>query len=178
MENMEIKDIFTTYWSQATLLLLGLGFLIKRLLDIKSKKLEINHSLFQQNILELVNKFSANYKKVELMWHQIAIYDVIDRKLTAKQLDNIVFPVMNDLDETIQELRMYFDDNQHKYFTDIKQNLLLIHGELSDIYSSVREDLTAIQKANNYSAAKTKVYAENKKILNSISEMIRKSFKS
>jgi hypothetical protein len=73
---MELKDIFTTYWSQVTLILLAVGYLIKRGLDIKSKKTEINHSLFQQNRISSVKTFFSKYAKTELMWNQLAIYEI------------------------------------------------------------------------------------------------------
>lgn len=92
---MELKDILTTYWSQITLLLVGIGYLIKRGLDIKSKKLEINHSLFQQNRLYAINRFFESYAKVELMWNQIAIYDIISQKLSPMEIDLLVFPTLN-----------------------------------------------------------------------------------
>ena len=45
---MNIADLFTTYWSQMTLILLGVGYFFKRWFDNKSKKIEINHSIYQQ----------------------------------------------------------------------------------------------------------------------------------
>jgi len=49
MEGGFIKEILTTYWSQTLLLLLGIGYLVKRGLDFRSKKKEINHSLFKNS---------------------------------------------------------------------------------------------------------------------------------
>ncbi len=64
---MKIEELFTTYWSQVTLLIIGIGYFIKRIFDQKSKKLEINHSLFQQNRINAVSKFLSTYAKTELM---------------------------------------------------------------------------------------------------------------
>lgn len=54
---MTLEQIFTTYWSQTTLILFGIGFLIKSSIDLSSKKTEINHNLFQQKKLESINSF-------------------------------------------------------------------------------------------------------------------------
>jgi len=58
-ELMTIKDLLTIYWSQFTLILIAIGslvfYFIKRHFDKSSKKIEINHSLFQQNRLNLNN---------------------------------------------------------------------------------------------------------------------------
>ena len=57
LNQMELKELFTTYWSQITLLLIGISYFIKRGFDIKTRKIEINHSLYQQNRLSTVNRF-------------------------------------------------------------------------------------------------------------------------
>jgi hypothetical protein len=86
---MTIEKILTTYWSQTTLILFGIGFLIKSSIDLKSKKTEINHSLFQQKKLELINSFFSNCGSTNQMWKDIPIYDILDQK----KLTNTFFQI-------------------------------------------------------------------------------------
>ena len=62
---MKLSDLFTTYFPQVTLILgavASLGFyFIKRGYDLKSKKVEIKHSIFQQNKLDSIKSFFSEY---------------------------------------------------------------------------------------------------------------------
>ena len=88
---MKLEDLLTTYWPQTTLFLtfiIGLiVYFIKRAFDTKSKKIEVNHTLFQQNRLAAVNRFFENYSKVATYWNQIPIYDVIYREVGHNQMN-------------------------------------------------------------------------------------------
>jgi len=92
-----IEKLLTTYWGQTTLILLAIAYFIKRIFDNKSKKIEINHSLFQQKRLKVLNDFYSNYAKTEFLWDHLAIYDILSNKLVAKEIDNIIWPILNDL---------------------------------------------------------------------------------
>jgi hypothetical protein len=102
------KDLFTTYGSFATLILLGLGYFIKRKYDLKSRKIETKYALeskkiennyffFQEGRIKAISRFFDNYSKVERMWHSFSIHKVIERELSASELDNVVWTSMNPL---------------------------------------------------------------------------------
>ncbi len=161
-----------------TLLLIGLGYFIKRGFDNKSKKIEINHTIYQQNRITAVNKFYENYAKAELMWNQIAIYDILSRKLSAKEIDKIIFPILNELDKDLLELRIYFTVKQHQYFNDLVENILSINGKLSNLYFDYNQDLTDTVKAIEFDFFKTDTLKKNNEILDKISQIIRETYKS
>lgn len=86
---MKLIELFTTYLSQLTLVLLAISYFIKRLFDNKSKKLEITYSLFQQNKIIAINNFFANYIKVEFLWNQLSHREALSYKITAKRIRHI-----------------------------------------------------------------------------------------
>ena len=174
---MEFTELLTTYWSQVLIVLAGLGYLLKRILDLRSKKTETNHSLFQQNRLSAVNRFFDNYSKSELMWNQIAIYDILERKLSAKEIDKIIFPVLNELDKNVLELMIYFNEKEMQNFKLIALNFKSINRALSSIYFDYDQDKTITNKSNEFALAKEKALISNEKILIKLASDIKKTFK-
>ena len=174
---MKFTELLTTYWSQVLIILAGLGYLLKRILDLRSKKIETNHSLFQQNRLSTVNRFFENYSKSELMWNQISIYDILNRKLSAKEIDKIIFPVLNELDKNLLELMIYFDEKEMRNFKIIVENIKSINQVLSNIYFDYDQDKTITNKSNEFALAKDKALLSNKRILIELAKSIKQTFK-
>ncbi len=170
-----LRELFTTYWSQMTLIFLGIGYLIKRILELTSRKKEINHNLFQDKKLDAVNSFFRAYAEVQQMWHGIAIHDILRGKIESKEIDIIVSPAINKLQTTVLELQIYFEQKEFAYFNLVYENMLDINKELSDLYF---EDLpiTIPQKVNRYYSYRNSKIIENDKILKQISFVIRNTF--
>ena len=175
---MELKELFTTYWSQITLLLLGLSYFIKRGFDIKSKKIEINHSLYQQNRLSTVNRFFENYAKAEMMWNQIAIYDILSRKFAPKEIDKLIFPTLNELDKNLLELMIYFEEPDYKKFKILVSNIKSINNKLSELYFDYDSKIKDTQKSTSLELIKIKVYRENEKILIDLNKIMKDIYKT
>jgi len=175
---MDFKELFTTYWSQITLLLLGISYFIKRGFDIKTKKVEINHSLYQQSRLSTVNRFFENYAKAEMMWNQIAIYDILSRKFAPKEIDNLIFPTLNELDKNLLELMIYFDDQDYLKFKTLASNVKSINGKLRDLYFDYDPKKTDTEKWNGFELIKNIVYLENEKILNDLNKVMKDIFRT
>jgi hypothetical protein len=174
---MTVKDLLTTYWSQVTLILLAIGFLIKRLLDIKSKKTEINHSLIQQNRITAVKNYFSIYAKTELMWQQLSIYEILDHKFPAKEIDKMIFPSLNALQEITIELKLYFEEDYQKYFEQLTNGIQSINGKLNGLYSNLKMDMTTTQKVIDYDGFKEEVFINNKVIMNELCSRIKYLFK-
>jgi hypothetical protein len=173
---MTIEQIFTTYWSQTTLLLVSLGFIIKSFIDLRSKKTEINHNLFQQKRLESANIFFSNCATTERMWKDIPIYDILENKLTSKEIDAYIFPHVNEVRRNVFELRIYFDAKEHNDFQLILKNMELINGKLSEQYFNYDKEINTITKANNFQYALDDILRENALIYERITNCIRKAF--
>jgi hypothetical protein len=173
---MEIQELLTTYWSQFTLLFLGVGYFVKRIFDSISKKREINHNLLQQNRLNAVNKFFASYAKTERMWRDLSLVPIFEYKIDTKEMDKIIFSPIDQLRMNILELQIYFPENEHKIFKDILKNALKINGELSSIYFNYDKETTVIVKSNNFGFFRDSKLKENEKLLVKLSVIIRKTF--
>lgn len=175
---MELKELFTTYWSQITLLLFGISYFIKRGFDIKSKKVEINHSLYQEHRLSVVNRFFENYAKAKLMWNQIAIYDILSRKFEPKKIDKLIFPTLNELEKNLLELMIYFDESDYKKFKILVYNVKSINRKLNELYFDYDPKITDTNKANDFELIKMKAYQENERILIDLNNVMKKTYKT
>ncbi len=173
---MTIKDMLTTYWSQITLILFGIGFLIKSSIDLSSKKTEINHSLFQQKKLESINSFFSNYASTAQMWKDIPIYKILERKMTAKEIDNYIFPLMNELRRNVVELKIYFKENEHKNFVSILENMHDIKGKLHEEYFHFGDNKTIIEKSNDFQCFRDEKLKENENIFKKITTKLQRDF--
>jgi len=174
---MNLEELFTKYWSQVTLLLLGIGYLIKRLLDIKARKKEINHNLFQQNKIDALGRFFSIYSKASQMWDHLSVFEILENKIAAKEIDKIIFPHLNNLEQSVFELKLYFDDDDHKLFENVSLNMLLINSKLCQLWMNFDEGYTIIQKSNDFGGFRGKVLRENRTIINELSTKVRLSFK-
>ena len=172
-----IHDLLTTYWSQITLLLLGIGYLIKRILDLVSKKREINHNLFQEKKLNSVNTLFQVYAEVEQMWTEIAIYDILDKKLSGKEIDEIIYPSLNRLKRVVLELQIYFEDEKHKFFNDILENTFDINRKLFQVYFDVNSNYSITQRADDFFMYKKNKLESNNLIFKIISNIMKDTFK-
>ncbi|WP_405604168.1 hypothetical protein [Polaribacter sp. Asnod1-A03] len=173
---MEIQELLTTYWSQFTLLLLGVGYFIKRVFDNISNKREINHNLFQQHRLNAINKFFTSYAKTERMWNDLSVIPIFEYKINTKEMDKIIFTPIDQLRMNILELQIYFPEKEHRIFKDILKNVLKINGKLNSIYFSYDKETTVTVKSNNFSFVRDSKLEENEKLLEKLSEIIRKTF--
>ncbi|MES2616795.1 MAG: hypothetical protein V4613_02895 [Bacteroidota bacterium] len=174
---MKIQDIFTTYWNQVILLLLGLGYLIKRVFDLRSKKSEINFNLFQQYRLNATNRFFSNFAKAELMWTHIAIYDIFSEKISVKDIDTLIFPSLNSLRESMHEVKIYYDKKTIELFEALESNMIQLNRLVSDLYFDYDPKKTVSIKANEYYFNKSKLEKENKITLDKIYNSVQNTFK-
>ncbi|WP_299761144.1 hypothetical protein [uncultured Pontibacter sp.] len=172
---MNLEKLFVEYWSQITLLLLAIGYFIKRFFDTKSRKVEINHTLFQQNRISAVNNFYSSYAKAKLMWEQLAIYEILSREIDPKTIDAVVFPSLNDLNKNLLEIKIYFDEEETNYFDELVKGLMSINGKLHALYYDTKP-LSA--RADDFYSFRTKVSEANSGVLKKLNQIIRASYGS
>lgn len=169
-----LKDLFVTYWNQITLLLLAVGFLIKRILDIQAKKNEINHSLFQQKRLDSVNTFFTNYSKIDHLWKSAMVWDILDNKINATEIDKILSPILSEIQRNTLELQIYFKENEHIKFSKISDNIHSINGKLQILYFS---GLSSSEKSKQFISFREEKSLENEKLFWEISNLLKVTFK-
>lgn len=175
---MKIMDFLTKYWSQIGVVLFGIGFIIRLLLESRYKKIEINHSLFQQNRINTVNSFFSYYAKAELMWNQIAYYSILEHTINVKEIDKMILPTMNDLNRTVLELKMYFNSKDHSYFQKLAEGFTFINGKLIKLYFNSSDDMNVIVKANEFTRYRDEILDKNKFVIDELCLRIRRAFKT
>lgn len=175
---MKVEELLTTYWSQTTLILLGIGYIIKKILDGISNKREFNHKLFQQYRLKAISDFFSSYAKTEQMLKDISIDKVLEYKVETKEMDKIVFTPIDELRKNILELRIYFpNEEEHSIFNEILENALKINAKLSAIYFNYDKETSPIVKSNNFRSFRDEKIAENNRLIADLSIIIRRTFK-
>ncbi len=194
MDYEELKKvtdlIFTTYWPQITLLLGGVAFFIQRRYEYKTKKIEINHTVFQQNRINAVNNFFKSYNDAKRMWHELSVFDVIDpSKVTGQTLDSAVQPKLVALELSLLQLRFYFKSDTYDLFLEVEKNFNKIYDALSEARIKLgnakatrgerdEEDVNPIPMSNIFVFAKAESFSANQKIIGQLCDLVRNDFKT
>lgn len=97
-----LKDILTTYWAQTVLVTATIGFLLKRVLELRAKKIEEKQSLFQTNRNAVIMRFMDNYVQLQGLYRQI-----LDVNFDVKKIES---------DEFIKLLSEKFEELYSSYF--------------------------------------------------------------
>ena len=113
---MKLQELLTTYWSQILLAVSIVGYFVQKIHELRLKNVETRHSLFQQNKINAIVKFISCYAKVEQIWQHIPYINIIENKYTAKQIDEMIWPQMNDLQSSQNELIIFLDKNDMVLF--------------------------------------------------------------
>jgi hypothetical protein len=171
-----VKEILTTYWSQAVLIVLGIAYFVKRILDNQSKKIEIKYSLFQQNRISAVNAFFSNYSKAEFMWHKIPHWDILQHKIKAAEIDEIVWPPLYALKQSLFELKVYFPGVDHKHFEELYNNFLKLNRNLLNANVDFSNSKTIKEQADEFTLLRDRIFRENTSVIDNLTEVIRKSY--
>jgi len=159
------------------MILFGLGYLIKKWLDTKTKKTEINHNLFQQKKLDSTNLFFANYATVVQTWKDISINEILERKYSVEEFDHYIFPKVNELRRNVFELQIYYIEKEHDDFQLILRNMEKIFKCLYEQYYNYDKKVSIITKVNRFQFALDKILEENASIYIKIIKHIKVSFK-
>jgi len=177
-EVINLSDtIFIRYGTYVTLIFAVIAYFIKRVYDYKSKKVEINHSIFQQNRIDAVNRFFINYNAAKAMWHELPFWDAVENTIPAKELDAKVQPVMRAIRLSLLELRLYFEPKTYALFVEIENGLNDIYGTLSELRGDYSESENKIVRGNRFSFSKDKNFRANDKLIEQVCDLIRENFK-
>lgn len=168
-----LKQLFTTYWAQFTLLLACIGFVVSKGYEYKTKKLEINHSLFQQNRLDAVSRFLKSLSKLDILFHNIPLYPIVTYELKPKEIDDMLLPAINDLKATTTELRLYFDEKIHTQFLQIASNTLNLNDVLLRLYFRPDPNMNYVERANVFTNAEKAYIDKNLDLLNNLCDDLR-----
>lgn len=171
-----IEKLLTVYWPQTTLLLVAVGYPIKRALDNKSKKIEINYTIFQQRRLEALQRFILAYSNIEQVWRVLNIDEIASRSITAKEIDNMIEPPLKEMKSSVLELQVYLDNKDFVLFEQILFNTNIYQSLLSNLYYNYETDKTHYQKLMNFRKESEPYLIRNKELIGKVNDIVKKTF--
>lgn len=125
---ISLKDLATIY-SGVTLAVLGvIGYFIKRYYDLKSKKVEIRHSLFQQNKITAITYYLSSYIHIDKLVHKMIVDDEI---LVPIQLEHDLVSATENFKISLMQLNLYLLPDEMKNYQTLYLNIegIWIHIE-------------------------------------------------
>ncbi|MFB9054616.1 hypothetical protein ACFFVB_16125 [Formosa undariae] len=174
---MKIDELLTTYWSQIILLLSFVGYFGKRLFDTKSKKREINHTLFQEHKIKSINDFYNFYAINKQMWYELPIYNVMKHQITPNELDKLISPSLNDLRKSVNKLQIYFDKNDFNTIKSVQDNINSINQKLTEIYFDIEKTPSVTVDVNEFQYFRDGKLDDNNKVFEKINKLLKKTYK-
>ena len=104
-----LKELLTTYWSQTILIIGGLGYIVKLFFDLRSKKIELKYSLFEQNRVDSITKFLIAYLDLEQHYKLIPEGRLKLSSLSPERHDEIFLQKNGELYSAYFFLKLYLD---------------------------------------------------------------------
>lgn len=181
--------IFEVYWSQIILIFGAVWSLIlyffKRRYDLKSKKLEINHTIFQESRIKAVNHFFENYALAESMWYNMAIHEILKGNVTSKEMDQMVAPKLQSLKGSSLALGIFFERELYQLFQTVTANMYAINRELMMLFGIValegfhsKSQSEINELVIQFDTDKWKILNENTSLLADVSKKVTRLFEA
>lgn len=167
------KTILSEYWSQLSFLLLGIGYIIKVILESINKRKEIAYSFFQQNKLNAVNSYLSAYSEVLSMIRNLPEFDIYSNYITADGIDAYVQPSLSKLNAATNETHIYFEDKQYLIFMRITENIEAMNSKMIELHADKRPNYNHTQKHTDFWEIKNNRLDENEKLIEKVLKDIR-----
>ncbi len=149
-----------------TLVLLAVGYVIKRFLDNIAKKIAINYSIYQQKRLEALQNFITAYSDAEQMWREINPDVVAAKTITAEQLDAAIEPVLKKMKSSVFELQVYLDREDYALFETILSNMTSYRLALAQLLFS--KDKPAYELLTVFKVNSSPYLEDNKSLIRQV----------
>ncbi|MBN1462158.1 MAG: hypothetical protein JXQ69_05305 [Paludibacteraceae bacterium] len=169
---MEIVEMFTTYGSFTILILLGIGYFIKRVFDNKSKQIEIKSSVYHQNRINVINNFFEIYTKAKVTFELITIPEI--KNFSCEMLDDLLSSHIDNLNKSTY-YRYLYSKNELKYFKQIIKNTKDVHDFMKKIKDQCLDNSLTIKHSEMESFRKSR-FEKNEELIIALNEEIRKSY--
>lgn len=173
-----IMEVIMQYWSQFILVFIGLGYLIRKIIDWNIKKTEIKYSSLQIERTNAIKEFYKTFILLQLDFNEYLLYsklkkkDMVNEKIEQMNLNWSKFFMSFSL------LKLFIDEKYKDTFENIYSTLQHLHNEIDCFYIEIEtNDLTQEQinvKFNNI--ANEKIGKELYSVINEIEKIIRSNF--
>jgi hypothetical protein len=135
------KTIFETYWNQILIILAMAGYFGKRAFDLKSKKVEISYTVFQQKKLEALEYFVTQYNTIDFKILDVQLKPVIESKLTYREFDNrYFFEYITKLLTIVKSLNIYCSSAEISLIDKISSNIIKIQASFKPVFDSLGDE--------------------------------------
>lgn len=171
-----MKELVTTYWSQVTLILLGIGYLIKHSMDISAKRNEAKFSIFQSKRIEAIEKYLTAYAKAEQMWWHLSVLEIFNNKYTPRQIDTMIFSDLNEVRSNALKLKLFLSNSEMSAIDQISERLFSINTTLSNLYFNDDQKLAPGPKSRKFHAVRESILDTNKEEIHIITQQLRSSY--
>ena len=165
-----LKDILTTYWAQTVLLMAVLGFLLKRIFDLRTKKIEVKQSLFQQNRNTAIIRFIDTYIELQSLYRQILSQTFDNNTIGNTDFYKLAEEKYEQLYSSFFYFKIFLDPLEQARYADLVTEMRNISTKLFDtstkIYTGDKDLLIAELKA--YISDKLKENNENIKVIGQV----------
>lgn len=135
-----IKDLLTTYWSQTILLIGGLGYIAKLSFDLRSKKVELKYSLFEQHRIDSIMKFLNAYLELEQNYKLIPEGRFKLADFFRENYDEMVLKKNGELYSAFFFLKLYLDPLELKRYADLVVEMRNISTEIKNSYKKLETE--------------------------------------
>lgn len=129
-----LKELFTIYWSQSLILIGSLGYLLKRAFDLRSKKVELKYSLFEQNRIDLIMKFLAAYLELEEEYKLIPEGRFKITEMNPVNFDSMYLKKNANLYSSYFYLKLFLDPLELARYSDLVSEMRIISSEIKNAY--------------------------------------------
>ena len=167
--------IFDTYGFQFASITAVITFFVTRYFNIKDKKIELKHGLYQELKVQSINNFIECYSTSELCWVQIPYYEILGNELSAKQIDDLTIPTFNSFTASYYKLFIILDEEELPEFIEIYHSIVGIKKLLSDLKNlPARESVST--RADTYISSVSLASRENGLRIRKIGEKFRAKY--
>lgn len=165
-----LKDILTTYWAQTVLLLAAFGFLLKRIFDLRTKKIEVKQSLFQQNRNTAIIRFIDTYIGVQGAYRQILSWTFDTNKIGNTDFNKLTEAKYEKLYDSYFYFKMFLDPSEQVRYADLVTEMKNISEKIIETSIKIHagdKDLL-IAELKTYISDKLKENNNNIKVIGQI----------
>lgn len=172
-----IELLLGTYWNQVLIIIGIIGFFGRYFWELKAKKREQNHSIFQDKKMSAIQEFFISLKEYEEMIRTLSIIDVFTEKINVNDIDNHINPALFKLDTNVKMLEIFLTPKEFEIPKRITINGFELNRLLQKLYHSTDESLTVQKKMETFNKEFSTFRNDNLKELSSFAEIVRKNFK-
>lgn len=168
------KDLTTTYSGVTLAMLAVLTYFIKRHYDLRSKKVETLHSLFQQNKITAITYFLSSYIHIDKLMQKMIVINSIS---ITSQLEQDFISALENFRVSLMQLNLYLSPIEMNEYRRLFMNFEGICPYMEK-WKYSRESAEGAQNTDILLRYLRHILLDNAKAVESIGSATRRMFHS